>query len=742
MNRQNKPRSNSDWQANYERTRPKSTISKPPPTLGAGRRKGAKSTRVRTYQNIPINDIDANVVQDNGCFKLQNQPNALQAIPYTIPKHEHGVPLRYDCFIPVRETYEFFPCEPYGGAEDILGFREYRGVDMIMTKTGAYKVPTLPTVRTLYIVDLALDQLIDSSMSLNHTNFSSIVAEKNAQPDEDDHHRFVYLAENKPNEMKVGDCFIRFEEVHNRMRGDVAPFMDDCELAVEYATQNRIINGNGLQAEKDAASARIQELRQQFGGLLRFRCWTVEGQQSYADEDTLCQKLFDNVQGMTTRDHLELFRVWAELLRKSQGDKLGSKEFFGRYWDAVIPDVSRPLFHDGMKILVSVTYLNYLGYSDSNPLTPEKREKTRNDVHGAVQRVIDAPRLKFKPPLPLTSIIFPDEEQNLPLGWTPLNPDNARNYRELSGNGWRTLEAHPGGLYSILINQSVRDFFLNLTLYKQLWQDGYPAPTQTNAEGLHVRLTKCERTSETVTTVDKTNLSAASANPKRVPTQDRCVADPACSANVALSMAYPDIYSDSGKAKKKRVAEWLHRSAFSYGGGITSGGQLSTPQIPNNLVLGSPETNTLMMRYESFVKRVVLFGNKRNGDVVKVTTNITYPHGLVGWQQNWVGDIFHQYTWLAPELSYSYENMVLSNPHISQRRPIYPMNRETAMLFETLLDKSMEEKCWGWECWNKNSAVADALMESTVVDGDQEELNKEDLKDMLHEELKERDPQV
>lgn len=225
-----------------------------------------------------------------------------------------------------------------------------------------------------------------------------------------------------------------------------------------------------------------------------------------------------------------------ELLRKSQGDKLGSKEFFGRYWDAVIPDVSRPLFHDGMKILVSVTYLNYLGYSDTNPLTLEKREKVRDDVHGAVQRVIDAPRLKFKPPLPLTSIIFPDEQQNLPLGWTPLNPDNARNYRELSGNGWRTLEAHPGGLYSILINQSVRDFFLNLTLYKQLWQDGYPAPTQENAEGLQGRLTKCERTAETVTTVNKTNLSAASANPKRVPTQDRCVADPACSANVVCSL--------------------------------------------------------------------------------------------------------------------------------------------------------------------------------------------------------------
>ncbi|KAG5788906.1 hypothetical protein H9Q69_012030 [Fusarium xylarioides] len=639
---------------------------------------------------------------------------------YTIPRHTPDVPLRYNSFVPVRETYEFFPCEPYGGAEDILGFREYRGVDMIMTKTGPYKLPThafKPYKLLLYR------------------------GRKNDNPDDDDNHRFVYLAENKPNEMKVGDCFIRLEEVHNRMRGDAAPFIEDCELAVQYANQKIIIDGNGLQGERDIARANVEQLRQQFGGLLRFRCWTVEGQQSYSDEDTLCQKLFDNVHGTTTRDHLELFRVWAELLRKSQGDKLGSKEFFGRYWDAVIPDVSRPLFQDGMKVIVSATYLTYLGHSESNPLSPDKREKIRNDVHGAVQRVIDAPRLKFKPPVHLESIIFPDEVDHLPSGWKFLDPDDARNYSNLSGNGWRTLEAHPGGLYSILINQSVRDFFLNLTLYKQLWQDGYPVPDQTNAEGLHVRLTKCERTSETITTVNQNNLSAASANPKRIPTQDRCVADPACSSNVALSMAYPDIYSDSGKAKKKRVAEWLHRSTFSYGGDITSGGVPSKPQIPNNLVLGSPETNTLMMRYESFVKRVVVFGNKGNGDVVKVTTNIAYPH-LVGWDQNWVGDIFHQYTWLAPALCYSYENLVLSTPRVSQRRPIYPMNRETAMLFETLLDKSLEEKCWGWKCWNKNSAVEDALIESTAVDGDQEELNPEDRKEMLSEELKEREQQV
>ena len=80
--------------------------------------------------------------------------------------------------------------------------------------------------------------------------------------------------------------------------------------------------------------------------------------------------------------------------------------------------------------------------------------------------------------------------------------------------------------------------------------------------------------------------------------------------------------------------------------------------------------------------------------------------------------------------------------YISQRRLMYPMNRETAMLFETLLDKSLEEKCWGWKCWDVNRAVEDALIESTAVDGDQVELNPDEQKEMLHQDLIERNQLV
>ncbi|KDR78716.1 hypothetical protein GALMADRAFT_223966 [Galerina marginata CBS 339.88] len=54
----------------------------------------------------------------------------------------------------------------------------------------------------------------------------------------------------------------------------------------------------------------------------------------------------------------------------------------------------------------------------------------------------------------------------------------------------------------------------------------------------------------------------------------------------------------------KKQAEWLHRSAFSYGGlGVPA--IHSTSQTVNNLIFGTKEANTLMMRAESTVKHLV-----------------------------------------------------------------------------------------------------------------------------------------
>jgi hypothetical protein len=45
--------------------------------------------------------------------------------------------------------------------------------------------------------------------------------------------------------------------------------------------------------------------------------------------------------------------------------------------------------------------------------------------------------------------------------------------------------------------------------------------------------------------------------------------------------------------------QWLHLSAFSFGGylGPENQDQIATSQIPENLVFGTSETNSMMTRY-------------------------------------------------------------------------------------------------------------------------------------------------
>ncbi|KAI1055803.1 hypothetical protein LB506_009203 [Fusarium annulatum] len=596
----------------------------------------------------------------------------------------------------------------------------------------------------------------------------------NDQPDKDDFHRYIYLAQNKPGEPEVGDCFIRLEEVHNRMRGDVGPYELDCKLAHKYDEAMRGAQ-KGSFAQKTLAETDYVKLWNEHNGLLRFRCWNVRGAPCSVHEKKLCQKLFQRFLGKKTIDgyiegeaiqeetvigeqqaideqkaigeHIELFRVWSgklshslkrsktecgsEILRKSQGDKMAAKDFFGRYWDDIIPNDSTATVSNGMKIQMSPKFLQGLGFNLFNPPTSEQREKIKAQVYNAVVRVINAPRLKFKPRLPLTSIIFPDEIGGLGSGWK----SGFQSYQY--GNGWTTLETHPGGLYSILINEAVKEFLCSDARYKPFRQNGYNAPMQNWADTLDDRLDLCGKTQDTTTHVSSINVNAAAKNPKRNPTQDKCVAQKGCSANVAMSVIYPGLYPNSADAKKKRVAEWLHRSAFSYGG--LTPGDLRSSQVANNLVLGSPQTNTVMMRYEAFVKRLAFHANKNHGDTVIVFTKIHYQN-LVGWNHNWIQNA--QYTWLAPRLEYRYENTATSSPYVSATRYFYPMERQTAMLFESLLDKSLENLCWDWPCWDSDKAVKEALLESTFVDDDQEEVDAEDLQEMLDQELKVRSQQA
>ncbi|KAH6950257.1 hypothetical protein DER45DRAFT_623778 [Fusarium avenaceum] len=677
--------------------------------------------------------VEERVFQDkknwasNGCHTLINQPLDAPLQTFDSATLADGEVLNYDCFMPTGQVYEFLPCAPWP-ADRLLGYQKYRGMHRIVGMEGA-----------------------PNAVHENFMPYKLLLYRgwKNSYPEFDDKHRFVYLAENKPEEPAVGDCFVRLEEIHKRMNGN--EYRDDCAGAILHRRVNYILDNGKTVKEWDEAYEERKRLQEQGLWLLRFRCWAVEGFPSEKHELDLWNRLFGNVfPANDPLDHLEVFTIWAELLRKSQGDKLGAKDFFGRYWDAVIPNEDRHVFETGFRIIVGAQYFQGRGL-DYKILVD--RDLVRQEVFNGVERAVNAPRLKFKPPLTKDNVVFQDEFDNDKIGL-------ATGFDQV---GWRYFDTHPGGLYTILVNLPVREFLCRDTHTKPFWQEGYGPPQQLHAQGLQVDLNKCGKTQLTRTLIYTDLLS--SLIKKRNPTQDRCVADPAHSANLAMSKAYPNFYPNATVAKKRRVAEWLHRSAFSYGGFVN--GIRNNSQNANNLVLGTPHTNTVMMRqaisrYEAFVKRLTTFSNNGQGTVI-VDTGIKYP--ALDDPNGWMGNDQHQYTWLAENLNYRYfnnnnnidaiinNNNIIDNnsnninnnnpnvPHVDMHCNFQPLNRETCLLFQSILDKSLEEMCWKWECWDVNKAVEDALVESTGIDGNQQEVNEAELKRELAEELEERDEQ-
>ncbi|KAF5566289.1 hypothetical protein FNAPI_1206 [Fusarium napiforme] len=616
--------------------------------------------RQRYLHGKPIVDPLPEEAESNECYQLNNTPLNTQVYTgLTLAPYEA---LQYDSFIPTGETYEFLPCAPISpNAMGILGFKRVRGKDTIMDRYGDFKPGTSnfkPYKMLLYR------------------------GRRNDQPLTDDGHRFVYLAPSKSNEQTVGDCFIRLEEIHKRMIGDSLPYEEDYQLAIEYETLLRTMQRPKSQQEANDANFRYNFLLNECGGRLRFRCWTVAGAPSTEDENRLSEKLYRWIFYKPQEDCLEMFRVWAEILRKSQGDKLAAKDFFGRYWDAVIPLEYTNIFADGFKIIVGAEYTQSKGYLTTGSLVDPERHDMRKEVFDGVQRVIDTPRLKFKPQLSIANVFFSDE----------INVNGNDSAPDWFSDGWRLLELHPAGLYGIVVNLAVREFLLGAIEGKPFYQVGYEPPDEQLAQQLNGRLDKCRPHTEPTTTEVETHLVEGTKNRTRNPTQDKCVAERGYSANLALSDVYPGHYT-AADAKKRRVAEWLHRSAFSYG--------------------------------------------------VEVKTEISYP-GLVGWDANWIRD--SRYTWLAPQLKYGYRTLqnniqgTLQNsiPHVLVERDLYPLNRESCMLFQALLDKSLENTCWEWNCWG-NDAVAMALIESTRVADDQEEApSEEKIKEMVRQDLAQR----
>ncbi|KAF4440761.1 hypothetical protein F53441_12212 [Fusarium austroafricanum] len=121
------------------------------------------------------------------------------------------------------------------------------------------------------------------------------------------------------------------------------------------------------------------------------------------------------------------------------------------------------------------------------------------------------------------------------------------------------------------------------------------------------------------------------------------------------------------KFECKRSAEWLHRSAYSFGGLCNNERKFGNPdfsQTPGNLVFGTYESNTAMIRYESYLKRLA----QANRDVTLVTKTSCgeegYPPWIAHrlhytWQFNWKVEVQTEVT-----RTYTFNLFTMRNPSL------------------------------------------------------------------------------
>ncbi|EEB98090.1 hypothetical protein MPER_02464 [Moniliophthora perniciosa FA553] len=125
------------------------------------------------------------------------------------------------------------------------------------------------------------------------------------------------------------------------------------------------------------------------------------------------------------------------------------------------------------------------------------------------------------------------------------------------------------------------------------------------------------------------------------------------SANVWGKKFWPEDTADGS------AAEWLHRSAYSFGPMAGASWQSEA-----NLVFGTYEANGNMTRAESSIDNIIasittIFEGEKKGELTTKIIN-TGDYDVLGANgrgkitiPTWVSDLKHSYSWLSPELKYS-----------------------------------------------------------------------------------------
>ncbi|KAG8865646.1 hypothetical protein FRB97_004541, partial [Tulasnella sp. 331] len=162
--------------------------------------------------------------------------------------------------------------------------------------------------------------------------------------------------------------------------------------------------------------------------------------------------------------------------------------------------------------------------------------------------------------------------------------------------------------------------------------------TKMCGEGWAARLTYSTDTGSKscTSTITKAKLEGAAGKRTHYATQNVLMNKSATALGASLFENVPNVRAPDGFWP----FEWLHRSAFRFGG-LGDSDDPGTSQVRSNLVLGTSQANTLMLRIENHITEFICYGGGNLTGVLK--TAIVYPPNIP-----------EAPTWFAPTLKYGF----------------------------------------------------------------------------------------
>ncbi|KAK4161617.1 hypothetical protein QBC43DRAFT_291708 [Cladorrhinum sp. PSN259] len=362
---------------------------------------------------------------------------------------------------------------------------------------------------------------------------------------EDDGKRFVYLSKQRGESPTCGDCFVLFNTIKARVQGD----------------------GSALQRDIEDSNNRQP---------LQFSVWNESGEKDTGLESQLAAAL--NPIGRASVD--SHFRFWTELVSRSTGAMKTGNIMEARYWNESV--------------------------QDDNVLSTGIRIAFNDDIYATMRRGRQDPNLDndtiYAKLLVVVQAVAASASLKVRLN---ITRENICFFREIQDNttGWQLLGQHPGGLYRIYVNEEAASQLSNRERHNPLIRTTRAYPSEDAARDVNESMNQTKdsrrKAGRTMTVVTKNSILAARSQERGISQNHVMHSEGGMSANVvAISLGWTADSNTMGDTTEG-MAEWLHRSAWSYGGLLNEYGAAvgaRAAQNVQNLVFGSHETNTVMMR--------------------------------------------------------------------------------------------------------------------------------------------------